>query len=400
MFEGEHFKAAWSSATSAAKSAAAAIATGTRKLVGVAHEALLKAVGGTEAAAHATSEAVQWAEKQTVAAAKWSERNVVTAARASADVVNAAYDAVKKQFTDVVAGTIRVACSAENAFVKEGATGAAWVLANRQLKPLQDVLLGEQPIGLPHDGEMVGAGCKAKGSNSGGALPNCPKGRIRILGKATYINGIQTDYPTGERNAGEVNGICKTMQKLANATCAEIVGVYNATGGMRADIGECLTNIAKDSDSPAVDTLQRSMLDGLSHDPPQDMTIFAHSQGGLMTQEALAVVKNQLTIEYGEAGAVERMQHLSIKSFGTAEQGWPAGPNYEQFTNDSDPIPGVIAGAQKNYPDATFADNADIPATQRHHFDSPHLNPVDSHSMDNVYIKQMVEIHGQPNCCY
>lgn len=73
--------------------------------------------------------------------------------------------------------------------------------------------------------------------------------------------------------------------------------------------------------------------------------------------------------------------------------------NYEQFTNNSDPVPGVIAGAQKNYPDATFKDNASIPEAQRHRFNSPHLNPIDSHSMDNVYIEKMKEIHGQPNCC-
>jgi hypothetical protein len=46
------------------------------------------------------------------------------------------------------------------------------------------------------------------------------------------------------------------MQEPANATCAQVIGAYNATGGMRAGIRECLTNIAKNSDAPAVDTLQ------------------------------------------------------------------------------------------------------------------------------------------------
>jgi len=239
----------------------------------------------------------------------------------------------------------------------------------------------------------------SKGAKSSGTLPQCPNGRVLTRGQATYINGINTDYHTGEKNADSQDGICKTMQKLANATCAEITGIYNATGGIRTDIGECLTNIAKSSVSPAVKTLKKSMLAALSKDPPQDMTIYAHSQGGLMTQEALADVKTDLTIEYGEAGATERMQHLSIKSFGTAEQGWPVGPSYEQFTNSSDPVPGVIAGAQKNYPDATLEDNATIPNSQRHAFTSSHLNPIDSHSMDNVYIPQMVKINGQPNCC-
>jgi hypothetical protein len=35
-----------------------------------------------------------------------------------------------------------------------------------------------------------------------------------------------------------------------------VIGAYNATGGMRGGIRECLTNIAKNRDTPAVDTLQ------------------------------------------------------------------------------------------------------------------------------------------------
>jgi len=406
MFGGEAFKAAWDSATSGGKSLAASIATGAKDAAGTAQAAGTKAVLATEAAAHATVEVVQWAEKQTVRAATLAGNEAVSAAQASGRLAETAYDAAKNTFSNIVAGAILVVCAAksallvgEDALVRYGLTGAAQVLANPHLQPLQDVLLGKQPTDLPHDGETVGAGCKEKRPHSSGVLPQCPNGRVRISGQVTYVNGILTDYPTGEQNANGQDGICKTMLNLANATCAEVTGVYNATGGLRADIGECLTNIARNSDTPAGDTLKRSMLAAVSQDPPQDMTVYAHSQGGLITQEALASVKNHLTIEYGAAGALERMQHLYIKSFGTAEQGWPSGPNYEQFTNNSDPIPGIIAGAQNSYPAATFRDNATIPAAQQHYFFSPHLNPIDSHSMDNVYIKELVAVHGQPNCC-
>jgi hypothetical protein len=399
MFGGGAFQSAWNAATSGAKSAATAIATGAETVAGVVETVGVKSVGVAEAVADASVKAAAWAGQQTVKAAKWAAKETIAGAKVSARLVKSAFDAAKKTFAEVTAGAILVACVAENALVKEAANLGARVLANPHLKPLQNVLLGKQPKDLAHDGETVGAGCMAKGAKATGTLPQCPNGRIRTRGKVTLINGINTDYHTGEKDADSQDGICKTMQKLANATCAEVTGVYNATGGIRADIGECLTNIGKDSDSPAVDTLQRSMFAALTQDPPQDMTIYAHSQGGLMTQEALAGLKNQLINEYGEASAVARMQHLSINSFGTAEQGWPVGPHYEQFTNSSDPIPGVIAGAQKNYPDATFKDNAIIPFSQRHKFTSPHVNPIDSHSMDDVYIPQMVKINGQPNCC-
>jgi hypothetical protein len=399
MFGGGAFQAAWNAATSDAKSAAAAIATGGETVSEVTQVAAAKAVGVAKKVADTTLKAAHWAGQQTVKTAKWTANETVAAVEETARVAKSAFEAAKKAFTGVTEGAILMACVAENALVKEVANLGAQVLANPYLEPLQDVLLGAQPKDLAHDGETVGAGCMPKGSKSTGVLPQCPNGRIQTRGKATYINGINTDYHTGEKNADSQDGICKTMQELANATCAEVTGVYNATGGTRADIGECLTNIGKDSHSPAVATLRRLMFSALDQNPPQDMTIYAHSQGGLMTQEALADVKNKLTIEYGEADAVARMQQISVNSFGTAEQGWPVGPNYEQFTNSSDPVPGAIAGAQTNYPEATFNDSAVIPDSHRNIFNSPHLNPIDSHSMDNVYIPQMVKINGQPNCC-
>ena len=246
----------------------------------------------------------------------------------------------------------------------------------------------------------MGAGCKAKDPNSTGVLPQCPNGKPRISGTITYVNGINTQYPTGKADPFDQDGICKSMQLLANATCAQVIGVYNATGGMARDLEQCLTNIAKNSDSGAVDTLSRSMFAAVSQDPPQDMTVYAHSQGGLITQEALADVKNQLVASGSSpADAEARMQHLSIKSFGTAEEGWPAGPNYEQFTNLADPVPGAISGAQLGYPSQTFSDNANIPNADRHYFLSPHYNPIGPHSIDNVYIKQIIAEKGQPCCC-
>jgi hypothetical protein len=416
---GDAFYAALDGATNAAKSAMALIVTGGKKLVAGAEAVGAEAVQDVKIAVNAvvkaeqwaekkTIEAAKWAEKQTVRAEKWAEKKTIQAAKwaekeavavavASAEAAVVAFDAVKIVFSTAVAGAAWVACAAASEGIKEIAMAVAPLG-----RPLQGVFPAKPK--LPHDGEIVGDGCTAKGKNGSGVLPQCGKGtKPRISGKITYINGIQTDYPTGSPLDSEGKpkpGICKTMQLLANATCAEVSGVYNATGGMAADLGQCLTNIAKTSNSPSVHTLEQQMLASLSQNPP-GMTIFAHSQGGLITQEAIKRVKNDLTTKYGVAGAEQRMQSINIKSFGTAEEGWPVGPKYEQFTNVSDTVPGAIAGAQLAYPFDTFSDNATIPAAYQHYFINPRLTPIiaGAHSIDDVYIPEYIQEKGQPECC-
>jgi hypothetical protein len=84
-----------------------------------------------------------------------------------------------------------------------------------------------------------------------------------------------------------------------------------------------------------------------------------------------------------------------VSSFGTAADGWPAGPHYEQYENISDPVPGVISGAQLNYIPETYADSAT--PDQRHVFNQSFWNPIDAHSFDNVYVKELKEVHA-PQC--
>ena len=46
--------------------------------------------------------------------------------------------------------------------------------------------------------------------------------------KIVYTNGIKTDVATQ----------CKTMQEIAKRTCAQVLGVHNATAGAAADIAQ------------------------------------------------------------------------------------------------------------------------------------------------------------------
>jgi hypothetical protein len=397
MWGGGAFSAAWNGATHAAKTAVALIATGAKSIVVAAETTGAEVVKDAQLAAHAVAEAAEWAEKKTIEVVQEVEAEAIAAAVASAAAASLAMDAVETVFSAVVAGAAWVGCAVVHEVVKDIA---------ETLAPLGRPLQGFLPAKpkLPHDGEIVGAGCTAKGKQGSGVLPICKNGKTpRTKGTITYINGIQTDYPTGSPLDSEGNpkpGICKTMQLLANATCAQVTGVYNATGGMATDIGQCLTNIAKTSNSPSVHTLEQQMLNSLSQDPP-GMTIFAHSQGGLVTQEALARVKNDLAVQHGSAWAEQQMQAINIKSFGTAEEGWPVGPNYEQFTNVSDPVPAAIAGAQLDYPTATYSDNA--PIQNRHSFIDPRWPPVTGpHSIDDTYIPEYadeIRKEGQESCC-
>jgi hypothetical protein len=161
-----------------------------------------------------------------------------------------------------------------------------------------------------------------------------------------------------------------------------------------------LDNIAKESSSPAVDPLRDMMAQAARTNPPQPITIFAHSQGGLITQEAVAQAKQKLIDDgFSEEQAEQRLSAVSIKSFGTALMGWPKGPHYERFTNTSDPVPPVIAGAQTSYPSATWDDSAPADPGGNHVFTSPHLNPIDSHNMDNTYLPAYAQMKGAHCAC-
>ena len=93
--------------------------------------------------------------------------------------------------------------------------------------------------------------------------------------------------------------------------------------------------------------------------------------------------------------AAQLLSKVNINSFGTAEEGWPVGPQYEHANNTADPVPHAIAGAQKNFPEQTLSDN-DATPTQR--FTQPFMKPFDAHSLDDVYINKVNEAPGPRDC--
>jgi pimeloyl-ACP methyl ester carboxylesterase len=179
------------------------------------------------------------------------------------------------------------------------------------------------------------------------------------------------------------------------------VGVYNATNGMLADLAECVDNILGASTAPAMATLYGDLIKQLRADDSATIEIYAHSQGGLISQEALLRAKETLTAElaphYGVDGAraeVERrMSRIHVRSFGTAEQGWPSGPMYVHLRNTNDPVPHVIDGAQRDL--VGPYDPPEYSQTKAQTFTTPAADLIANHGMKESYIPKLRELRDE-----
>jgi uncharacterized Zn-binding protein involved in type VI secretion/triacylglycerol esterase/lipase EstA (alpha/beta hydrolase family) len=260
----------------------------------------------------------------------------------------------------------------------------AWMLNHSSIDTTQSAF----------DGKVIGAGCKPTDPDTVSTAPGVRPTSCRpgaTIPKVYFANGINT------KAYGQDATMCASMQKIADRTCAEVVGIYGATQGMLPDLDQSVDEIEKTSNSPQVKTLSALITDAVTAQPPQPLNIIAHSRGGLATQQAISDAKKTLLLE-GDATEAEVDQSLSavsVTAYGTAEQGWPVGPTYSKLNNLADPVPKAMKGAQQNFPDATFADND---ATPTFTFDEPKYNPVDAHSLDSVYSKYMVQASGPRDC--
>lgn len=435
MSWGDSFKSAWNSASDAARSAASAVATGAKAVADgtaaaaqflareandMARTAVAAAVAAGQAIAstamaveHKVVDATNWAIDQTKKAAIAAADATVVAAKATARGVAAAYHAAKKAFSAAAVG-LATACTAVEDWVFAGiALDAGFVFTkpgiSNLIRPMVRYFRDDPKSPdsqKPYDGDVLGAGCKKDGPG-GVRPPRCyyPGSLPRI----TYVNGINTRYTADEKHKEEGlfgGGICKTMLEIASKTCCEVIGVYNATQGIGSDLDRCLDDIARQSSSKAVDPLRDMIVKAALSGQP--LTIFAHSEGGLITQDALIDAKQELMSGYSDpprprltsAQAEQKLSVVSIKSFGTALLGWPKGPHYERFTNTADPVPAAIIGAQTSYPAATLKDSAPADLNQNHVFTTPYLNPLsfETHDMNTTYLDAYSRIKGVPKC--
>lgn len=275
-------------------------------------------------------------------------------------------------------------------------------------KPRLEVLLRESLASkeaLPSDGKIFGqTECKICQSDRQGIVP-CPG--FRGTQTIHYSNGIFT----------EPEALCKSMLELSKKLCAEVVGVYNSTAG-GGDLEECLSNIDNRILSPAARTEADLILDKLGKTPPEPVTLYVHSQGGLIAQQALRTAHADLhdklltdTLKTrGDIGVMEadklaraetnrRMASVNVEAFGTATDGWPTGSKVHVTVNEYDPVPMLINKAQQNHSKA-MEENAGATGG----FTKPKVTTIsvppsrfmpsaDTHSMDSTYIEHGIPKH-------
>jgi hypothetical protein len=236
---------------------------------------------------------------------------------------------------------------------------------------------GRKPPDTVYDGAYVGAGGKTyppttplsevdgvKPSN--GARPN---------GTIVYVNGINTTKETQSNS----------LQKIADKTGANVIGIHNATEGTVKDLAQCVGDKLDIGKNPAVDTVADTVYKELK--AGRGVHLMAHSQGGLITSRALNDVKNRLRMEDGmsKQQAKALMANVSVETFGAAAVRYPDGPQYVHYVNRADPVPSLVGqGAVKN----PFSDPGKNGVV--HRFTEAHLNPIASHSFDDLYLNRRV----------
>ncbi len=356
-----------------------------------------------------TKEAATWTKDKAVAGAEWTKDKAVAAKNWVKDKTvaakNWAVKKAKKKLNDVVG---KLAEKVGNAATKYKPVE----------KCLQDLLEKHDATRLSpedeakakkQDGQFMDNNCPQSSPNppKQGRLPKgCPAGAN--LPKVIYTNGINTSPEAA----------CATMREIADTRCVQVIGVYNASFGMTRDVLDSKNNIDKTGREKSAHSQTRLMKEMLSKNPPERVTLYSHSQGGVITQEGLQEASTAMTNETirdlkkqgmpqkqaqqeADRRTKEKMRNVNVHSFGTTETDWPpVGANYYQMTNDADPVPKLIHAVQKNRGTDTQPENL----KERHHFEQNEWNPIGPHSMDKAYLPELNRIHPVPKkpnggCC-
>ena len=313
------------------------------------------------------------------------------AGKAIVAVNDAGKDAIVEAVTEVKDNVIWTAKYAENYVVASLASGIATVI--KKYSWMERCLVDKlAPKGTQvDDGHYMGQDCPKSSETPpvSGTKPKGCAGSGKAFPKIIYTNGINTS----------AEAACTTMHKIADTRCAEVIGIYNATDGIGGDVVNANRKINGDESDPAAQSLARLVQSMAARG--EQINIYAHSEGGLNAQTGLRVAQQRMLVTNGPEYTDKAMQGIHVNSFGTAQLGWPPGPIYRQFTNDSDPVPGLIGAAQRGTRGRSFED---APNTSRNEFPAPNWNPIDSHSMDNAYLDQLnslfpVAKNANGSCC-
>jgi len=230
------------------------------------------------------------------------------------------------------------------------------------------------------DGAMVGAGGKTYPANTpvNKVPPFEPVGGPRNNETLIYVNGIQTTLDTQ----------ITSLQKVADTTGSRVVGIHNSTDGIVGDLAQCVGDKLDKGKNPAVDTLANTVYDELKAGHP--IHLMAHSQGGLITSRALSHVQQRLMVEDGltREQAQQKMSGIKVETFGAAAMHYPDGPQYQHYVNRTDVVPNLVGLGPLGDKFNPLVDGGK--GSHLTYVNEPHLDPLKSHSFDDLYLKHRV----------
>jgi hypothetical protein len=225
------------------------------------------------------------------------------------------------------------------------------------------------------------------GANGRSYPPNTPlnniegvrpdNGREATGRTAIYVNGIMTDAAAQQA----------TMQRIANQTGANVIGIHNSTGGFAADIAQSARDKLNNGNNPPVNTLSNAIYDSISN--RQDINVIAHSQGGLIASRAVRDASQRLRREGFSDRQVQDMmrQYVNVQTFGSAAGHYPDGPNYRHVMNVKDIVPGLF-GLTGDTPLNTPIFHAGRDArVERFNSTLSPTNITGNHSIDDLYMR-------------
>jgi hypothetical protein len=220
-----------------------------------------------------------------------------------------------------------------------------------------------------YDGMYLGANGQLfnPASNSLADIPAIKPQNGQPKGLTVYVNGV------GATPQGSVS----EMQKYANTTGNQVVGIYNATEGTLKDLLQAAGDKIDIGKNPASDQLTKLIHDTLRSGQP--LHIAGFSQGGAIVDRAITDAKNQLMLEDGmsKGDAEKLLSKLTVETFGGAGSNFPDGPAYTHYVNRADIVPQLFGvGAPFSNPGR----NADVRT-----FNS--WNPFSAHDW-NKYMAQ------------
>ncbi|HET6976026.1 MAG TPA: hypothetical protein VFI24_06870 [Pyrinomonadaceae bacterium] len=205
-----------------------------------------------------------------------------------------------------------------------------------------------------------------------------PRNGVTTNETLIYVNGINT---TKDAQAA-------SLQAIADRTGARVIGIHNSTEGMISDLRQCVTDKLDVGTNPPVDTLADTVYNEIQ--AGRTVHLLAHSQGALITSRALRDVYQRLRIEDGlsSAEAEQRLSQVKVETFGGAAGHYPDGPQYVHYVNRDDPVPSLFG---LGWDIDRFNPTLDAGrGAQVHWFTDWHLNPIASHSFEDVYLPQRV----------